>query len=70
METHFRASANVFLIYFIDISASDSFFLLSWKGSFETNPSFWLVEMLFLVYFLDISARGSFFLVSGNVVLN
>ena len=59
-----------FFIYFLEFSACDSLFLVQWKRSFQTNPSFWLVEKHFLasgnalfIHFLEISASDSFFLV-------
>ena len=59
-----------FFIYFLEFSACDSLFLVQWKRSFQTNPSFWLVEKHFLasgnayfIHFSDISDSDSFFLV-------
>ena len=39
---------TLFFIYFLEFSASDSFFLVQWKRSFQTNLLFWLVETHFL----------------------
>ena len=48
VEKHFLASGNAFFYLFLEFSASDSFFLVQWKRSFQTNLSFWLVETHFL----------------------
>ena len=70
VETHLLGSVKAFFKSVLNISVSDTFFLVYWKRSFKRNPSFWLVQTNFLphgnavfIYFLDISLNDCFFLV-------
>ena len=50
VEKHFLASGNALLSIFLKFSASDSFFFVQWKRSFQTNLSFQLVETNFFPF--------------------